>query len=304
MDPDHLGRAFHASGHYENFPVASWLLPARMRPAMLALYQFARAGDDLADEGDLTASERLDGLQALERGLLGAESPTQQGGHLVGLHRIGARLREALLERSISVGQAQRLLQAFKMDAMHRPPTTEAALLDYCSRSANPVGRLVLAISGVTRDPEDDCETTRLSDAICSGLQLVNFAQDLGEDFSRRRIYTPMPWWPDGWTPDQGQENLNAGERHELARRMAQWGADSLQAGRPLINRIKASSAPSRWRLALEIALVIEGGEWIAKEVLWRPLDVWQASPRISKSQLPVILLRAIHTYLTSVRPT
>lgn len=303
MDPGHLGRAFHGGAHYENFPVASWLLPAGMRPAMLALYQFARTGDDLADEGALPRAARLAGLDALHAGLTGAPQPADRSGDLAALYGIGGRLRAALMKRSISVRQAQRLLKAFQMDVEHTPAESEAGVLEYCSHSANPIGRLVLAIAGVIADPDTDCEATRHSDAICSGLQLVNFAQDLGQDFSRGRIYTPRDWWPEDWRPHQAAAGLTDDQRVRLATRMAQWGAEAITAGRPLISLIKASPAAAPRRLALEIALVIEGGRWIARAVHRRPLGVWQASPRISRAELPVILLRAINTYFQPNQP-
>ena len=147
------------------------------------------------------------------------------------------------VERSIPIGQAQRLLKAFQMDVAHTPAEAEADLLEYCSHSANPIGRLVLAIAGVIADPDADCEATRYSDAICSGLQLVNFAQDLGQDFSRGRIYTPRGWWPEGLMPHHTTADLSDDQRTRLATRMAQWGAEKIIAGRPLISLIKASPA-------------------------------------------------------------
>lgn len=298
MDPGHLGHAFHGGAHYENFPVASWLLPARMRPAMLALYAFARTGDDLADEGELPTGARLEGLEALLSGLIEPLAPQACDAELARLRGIGRHLRETLLARGISVTQAQRLIQAFRMDAAHTPMASEADVLHYCMHSANPIGRLVLALAGLARSPDEDSEATCLSDAICSGLQLVNFAQDLGEDFSRRRIYTPRNWWPGGWTPDLGPAGLTDSQRRDFAMRMAQWGAEKIQSGRPLIPLIKTARADAPRRLALEIALVIEGGAWIAEKVLRQPLTVWQASPRILKVELPVILLRAFRTFL------
>ncbi len=304
MDSGHLGQAFHGGNHYENFPVASWLLPAGMRQDMLALYRFARTGDDLADEGELAVAARRQGLDALHAGLIGSAAAAPHSDALAELQAIGDRLRESLVARGIGVGQAQRLLHAFRMDAAHSPMASEADVLDYCSHSANPVGRLVLAFANIVADPDQDTEATRLSDAICSGLQLVNFAQDLGEDFSRKRIYIPSSWWPQGWTPDLGAEGLTAQQKRELARRMAQWGKEKIQSGGPLIDLIKAASATSPRRLALEIALVIEGGTWISEQVLRQPLGVWQESPRLSKSKLPVILLRALKTFFKTTERT
>lgn len=298
MDSGHLGRAFHGGAHYENFPVASWLLPSRMRPAMLALYRFARTGDDLADEGELPTAVRLKGLEALRAGLLGLTSDAHGDQALTGLHATGRQLGETLLARGIPTAQAERLLEAFRKDAAHVPMASEAEVLDYCSYSANPVGRLVLAFSRLVADPDQHGDATHYSDAICSGLQLVNFAQDLGQDFSRRRIYIPSAWWPQGWTPEMGAVGLNRDQQRDLAMQMAKWGKDSLQSGRPLLGLIKSLPSEAPRRLTLEIALVIGGGTWIADRVLRQPLSVWHQSPQISRLDLPVILLRALRSFL------
>lgn len=299
MDPRHLGRGFHGGAHYENFPVASWLLPSTMRPAMLDLYRFARMGDDLADEGQLPSAVRLEGLEALRSGLLGLRpTDAHDDQTLTGLHATGRRLGETLLARGIPTAQAERLLEAFRRDAAHVPMASEADVLDYCSYSANPVGRLVLAFGRLVADPDRHGDATHYSDAICSGLQLVNFAQDLGQDFSRQRIYIPSAWWPQGWTPEMGVSGLTGSQRRDLALQMAQWGKDNIQSGRPLLRLIKSMPSEAPRRFALEIALVIEGGTWIADQVLRQPLSVWHQSPKISKSNLPVILLRALQSFL------
>ena len=185
MDPGHLGTAFHGGRHYENFPVASWLLPAEMRGTLLALYQFARTGDDLADEGDLAPEVRQAGLNALRTGLHGqATRSLQPTEH----QKIGSALRAELLARQLNTIEAEKLLDAFEMDVLHQPYSTISDLMIYCRHSADPVGRIMLAAAKIIDNPNADCPITAASDAICSGLQLVNFAQDMGQDFSRRRI--------------------------------------------------------------------------------------------------------------------
>lgn len=304
MDPGHLGTAFHGGAHYENFPVASWLLPARMRARMLALYQFARAGDDLADEGDAPAAQRLAGIDGLAQGLLGQQTPAPKARTLQSFIDIGTRLRHALNAEPQSIAQAQRLLDAFKRDVAHQPPATEAELFDYCSYSATPVGRITLRIADVIPQADEDSEATRLSDAICTGLQLVNFAQDLGEDFGRGRIYIPNPWWPTGShaAHDSGRlGDLTEQDRQAIAIRMATLGLHHLKAGKGLVGLIAKSRRPQCGRLALEIGLVTEGGLMVAEKVLSQPSAVWLRSPRISKTELPVLMLRAIKTRFSSI---
>jgi squalene synthase HpnC len=294
MDPGHLGTAFHGGRHYENFPVASWLLPAEMRETLLALYQFARTGDDLADEGDLAPEVRQAGLNALRTGLHGqATRSLQPTEH----QKIGSALRAELLARQLNTIEAEKLLDAFEMDVLHQPYSTISDLMIYCRHSADPVGRIMLAAAKIIDNPNADCPITAASDAICSGLQLVNFAQDMGQDFSRRRIYVPRQWWPAGWLPEAGAEMLSDQIKHQWATQMVQLGQDQLVRGAVLVNQIRDAIRGPRRRLSFEIAMVIEGGLTISRKVLSDPLAVWRRSPMLSRADLAVILLRAMLTF-------
>jgi hydroxysqualene synthase len=278
-----MGKAYHAGDHYENFPVASWLIPAKIRPAVIALYHFARTADDWADEGDAPAQERVLALKALRQELL-SEQPEQTG--------LGARLASELKARGLSVLPANDLLTAFLQDAEHQPMANEAAVLMYCRFSANPVGRLMLALTGVNSPPSHEIET--MSDNICTGLQLANFAQDLGQDLRRGRVYLPQSWWPAGWTPDQGIQAISQQDRIALCQRLANWAEQELQAGAALPHRIRRSGVPGATRFALEIAVTLEGGREILREIRKDPAAVWQDSPRILKWRLPVLLWKAL----------
>ena len=299
MDTAHLGRAFHGGQHYENFPVASWLIPARVRPAMLSLYRFARTADDLADEGDLSIGERLTGLDTLERGLRQDADP-----HALlpadPLFQIGAGLRSSLAHHDCLIDEGLALLTAFRADVHHQPMTDQQAVLTYCRYSAAPIGRLVLNLFGILhRNAMAPDGLSDDSDAICTGLQLANFAQDLGQDVSRGRIYFPKSWWPQGWSPDQGIAALPAKARADIARQMADWATSKLDEGRHLPRRIRAHPRGGH-RLALEIALTVEGGRAIAAKVRQAPQQVWQASPRLSRTDLMVLLFRALRlTYVS-----
>ncbi|RGE44981.1 squalene synthase HpnC [Comamonas testosteroni] len=177
--------------HYENFPVASWLCPPQLRAPIAALYHFARTADDIADEGDFSAEQRLQQLQRYAHDL----------------QQLGTAGEAAMLERStwpqvfaplavqMQVHQLPKplmadLLSAFEQDvrmtAHHQPYADMAQLLDYCRRSANPVGRLLLHLYGVGH-----AKALIQSDAICTALQLINFWQDLSQDLPRQRHYLP-----------------------------------------------------------------------------------------------------------------
>ncbi len=300
MDTAHLGRAFHGGQHYENFPVASWLIPARVRPAMLDLYRFARCADDLADEGDLPATDRIAALSALERGLRQLRSSDTEGDPMKALFHIGSALGSALKQHHCAIDEALALLKAFHADIHHQPMQDDSAVLDYCRHSANPVGRLVLSLFGILRqDTASPCPLRDASDAICTGLQLANFAQDLGQDVRRGRIYFPKPWWPDGWEPTDGVATLPMSARSEIAQRMASWARTQLEQGMSLPGLIRRHPQGGH-RLALEVALTISGGLAITSKVTQDPLRVWETSPRLSRTELMVLLFRALRlTYVS-----
>jgi len=181
-----------ARTHYENFPVASWLLPRHMRPHVAAVYAFARAADDFADEGDLPAAARVQLLDGWERRLFHAtqstDPPWSAGpGEPLETPSIFLALRESIRTLSLPVRYFEALLSAFRQDVTVTSYRTWDEMMHYCQRSANPVGRLVLRIGGY-HDPNLDAA----SDAMCAALQLTNFWQDLKIDFDRGRLYLPQ----------------------------------------------------------------------------------------------------------------
>jgi len=299
MTTGHHGKAFHGGGHYENFPVGSWLVPEPMRQSVLALYRFARTGDDLADEGQLDRTARHAGLKALLSGLTRESWVCSEAAafttELKSYFFIGAALREALDAQSVSSQPAQDLIAAFAWDIDHAPMCSESEVLLYCSKSANPVGRLVLGFAGLAH-PEDPASHNVMlfeSDCICTGLQLANFAQDMGEDLARGRCYAPSSW-------QLGVKN----DRETTVLKMADWAQKKIDAGSGLAARIRTSKCPNRLRLGLEIALVIEGGREIIRIVQSDPAAVWRQSPSIPKHRLPLILLRAIRTLFARPNPS
>jgi hydroxysqualene synthase len=177
--------------HYENFPVASVLCPPHLRPAIAAIYWFARTADDLADEGDATADERLSDLAAF-RADLGAASKgeTATASTSARWPQVFTPLAAAIAKFSLPIKHLEDLLSAFEQDIRKTRDgqgyANEAELHDYCARSANPVGRLLLHLYGIT-----DETALRYSDDICTSLQLINFWQDISQDIPRGRFYIP-----------------------------------------------------------------------------------------------------------------
>ena len=194
--PEPLARAYEACealarSHYENFPVASRLLPPAMRPHVAAVYAFARVADDIADEGAVPAADRLarlrawqDRLHGAANGSGGASAPGDREGLIV------AALGHSIRTLDLPVSLFDDLLSAFGQDTMTPRYDSWSDVLDYCRRSANPIGRLVLRIAGY-RDESLD----RSSDAFCTALQLTNFWQDFGRDWRAGRLYVPREIW-------------------------------------------------------------------------------------------------------------
>ena len=170
-----------ATNHYENFPVASILVPASMRPHMVAVYAFSRLADDTADEAWTSHNtERYAGLDFLDAAIDASLDTTG--------HPIFTALRETMTKRDLAPDLFHRLVQAFRSDIEFTPPTSWADVLEYCHYSANPVGELVLRIDG-----NPNSNQIALSDMVCSALQITNFVADVHDDARRGRAYLPAP---------------------------------------------------------------------------------------------------------------
>ena len=190
--PEPLARAYAACealarSHYENFPVASRLLPAAMRPHVAALYAFARIADDIADEGTVPPEERLARLNAWQRRLHAAVA-VERSAEPPHAHEdlIVVAVAHSIRLLGLPLALFDDLLSAFGQDTMTTRYDSWADVFDYCRRSANPVGRLVLRIAGIT-----EVRLDRSSDALCTALQLTNFWQDFGRDWRAGRLYVP-----------------------------------------------------------------------------------------------------------------
>jgi phytoene synthase len=263
-------------GHYENFPVASVLLPARLRPAVAAIYWFARTADDFADEGEAPPAARLARLDAyraeLGRIADGATPESPRFAELAGIiHRHG-----------LSLGPFNDLLDAFSQDVRKGRYATFAEVLDYCRRSANPVGRLMLQLFGAAA-PADLVR----SDAICTGLQLANFWQDAALDWRKGRIYLPQ----------DEMARFGVSERHLAeARADAAWQRlmafqtartrELLESGAPLARSLGG-------RIGWELRLVVQGGLRILERIDRVRGDVFHRRPTLRAPDWPVMFWRA-----------
>jgi squalene synthase HpnC len=264
-----------AESHYENFHVASWFLPAALRPHFHALYAYCRIADDLGDEvGDPALSLAL-------LALWGRELDACYAGQA--RHPVFVALAETIRERSIPREPFADLLTAFRQDQTVTRYASLADLLGYCRFSANPVGRLVLYACG-----EADPENFRLSDATCTALQLANFWQDLRRDLAKGRIYLPQD---DLRRFGVGEDTIARGvatpEFRALLRHEVGLTRDLFAAGLPLIGRVHRA-------LALDLDLFSRGGLEILRAIERQDYDVLSARPALTRGTKFKLALRAV----------
>ena len=263
--------------HYENFPVASILLPARLRPAVEAIYAFARSADDLADEGDAQPAARLAALTAYEQALDRVEH------HQAPQTALFQALDAIVREYKLPLQPLRDLLSAFKQDVVTTRYPTFATLLDYCRRSANPVGCLMLHLYGAANE-----QNLHDSDAICSALQLINFWQDVAVDWQKARIYLPQE--------DLKRFGVDQSQIAE-ARVDAAWQA-LMQFQLDRARAMMLSGAPLAMRLpgriGWELRLVVQGGLRILERIEDAGYDVFRKRPQLRAGDWLRILWRAI----------
>ncbi len=267
-----------ARSHYENFPVASHLLPAAMRRPTAVIYAFARTADDYADEGSLAEAQRL----ALLDGYAARLAQLTQG--KVAGDPVFVALADVIERHALPLTLFSDLLSAFRQDVTCRRYPDFAALLDYCRRSANPVGRLLLHLHG-----DATPENLALSDRICSALQLINFYQDLAQDYDENgRIYIPVDEMQRYGVDDSHfrDRRNDSAVRRLLAAQYARARAMML-AGAPLGRRL-------RGRFGWEIRLIIEGGLRVLDRLEENLPQAPFARPRLRSRDWPVMLWRTL----------
>ena len=252
-----------ARSHYENFPVASWLLPRRLPDPVAAIYAFARSADDIADEGNLSKPQRLERLAVMET-------------MLQALHGTGASppplylaLADAIQRHQLARAPFHDLLSACRQDLEKTRYANFGELTDYCRYSANPVGRLLLQLTG-----NASARNIALSDAVCSALQLINFLQDIDHDYHHNgRIYLPQDEMRRfGVTERDIAESRNSPQLSRLFRFQLQRAAQLLRSGSPLGRRLGG-------RFGFELRIIILSAARVI-EKLHKQQDIFSA-PRL-----------------------
>jgi len=270
--------------HYENFPVASLLCPPRLRPVISAIYHFARTADDLADEGQVDSATRLADLQAYRAELLAVV-----GGHVASGRWAGVftPLQHMVQVHQLPVHLLTDLLDAFEQDVRYtseqRRYTDDTELLDYCRRSANPIGRLLLHLYGVT-----DALSQQQSDHICSALQLINFWQDVSVDAQRGRWYitqTSMDHF--GLTDADFLPSSRGDKAALLIAKNVRFARAMMQKGAELPLKLPG-------RAGWELRLVVQGGLRILDKIEAMGCTTWRQRPKLGVWDVPVLIWRAI----------
>jgi squalene synthase HpnC len=270
-----------AHTHYENFPVASVLLPAHLRYAVSVIYQFAREADDIADEGDASETERLQALQAYEDELLLIQAYIQAERPLF------KTLQQVVSQHKLEVQSLLDLISAFKQDVVKTRYADFNELLDYCRRSANPVGRLMLQLYAA-----DTPQHREWSDQICTALQLINFYQDIAIDLQKHghngRIYLCQDEMQAAGITDQDlrDQRLDSVWQAFFLYNVAR-AEQLLLAGKPLGRHLTG-------RIGFELRMIVAGGERIISKLKRCRGDIYHHRPTLHAFDWPIILLKAL----------
>jgi squalene synthase HpnC len=263
--------------HYENFPVASLLLPARLRQPIEAIYRFARSADDLADEGEASPPERLAGLAAFREELARIERGEPVTTPLF------AELAATIRQYALPLEPFYDLLDAFAQDVVKNRYADFAELLDYCRRSANPVGRLMLHLFGRT-EPEHLAQ----SDAICTALQLINFWQDVAIDWQKGRVYLPQSDLARFKVSEADIANCRASPEWRALMTFQIDRAEALmRRGLPLVHALPG-------RFGWEIRLTAQGGLRILERLRRIEGDVFRHRPKLGARDWLVMAGRSL----------
>ena len=264
--------------HYENFPVGSVLLPKRLRQPVHAIYHFARTADDYADEGDASNEARLASLNGLS-----AELDLIASGKAPQMPLMQKLNQDAIQPYSLPLTPFYDLLSAFSQDVVTKRYHTFTDLLDYCRRSADPVGNLLLHLYG-----KISTEQIAMSDAVCSALQLINFWQDVAIDWKKDRIYIPQE---DLVRFNVSEEDIAHGNINDNFRALLKFECDRARAmmlsGAPLGRILKG-------RIGFELRMIIQGGLRILDKLEQNQYDVFSHRPTLQITDWGHILLKAL----------
>jgi len=278
--PSPLAPSLQGVSHYENFPVASRLCPPHLRPAIVAIYGFARTADDIADEGDALPQARLDDLAAYRADLMATAAglpPSTRWANVFG--PLGPMIRQFALPVDLLAD----LLSAFEQDVVKQRYASQAELLDYCRRSANPVGRLLLHLYGV-----QNAASLAQSDCICTALQLINFWQDLSVDIPRGRIYLPADAWAEHGVDEAQLLRLDSHSNTiDLIAAHAHQARAMMLKGSQLVKKVPGRGG---W----ELRLVVQGGLRILDKIEALGFDTLRRRPKLNAWDVAVMGWRAL----------
>jgi len=264
-----------ANSHYENFPVVSLLIPAKFRNDIAIIYWFARTADDYADEGNISISERLEKLEAFGQ-RLDSLLKNHPASHLE------AALEQTIITKMLNPENFFNLLRVFKQDVVKNRYKDFNEVMDYCSNSANPVGRILLELFNIRDD-----KAFYYSDRICTALQLTNFIQDTKIDFVKGRIYYPID--------EMGKFGVNEKmfEMKEISfnlKKLIEFSVNRTQSmfdeGKPLLEFLSG-------RFKYEIAWTIKGGEEILSKIRGADFDIFTRRPVLTKTDYLKLFIKS-----------
>lgn len=275
---DSLERAYSfcekiSKSHYENFPIASKLLPANKRKYVYAVYSFARIADDIADE-TYNIKNRLDALNSFES-LLKLEN-TQ--------NPVFFALKDTISKNNLDINLFYMLLKAFKYDADFKPFDRLEDVFEYCDNSANPIGRLILALFG-----ENNEIAYKLSDKICTALQLTNFWQDFSVDIPKGRYYIPLEYF-EKYKFDKANlfDTKNSSNIIECIDSLIIITEGLFKEGKEILNIVKSK------RLALELKFIILGGQKVLNLCKQNKLTLLYERPKLNKTDFIILMIKSI----------
>jgi squalene synthase HpnC len=264
-----------AKSHYENFPVVSLLIPKKFRNDIAVIYWFARTADDFADEGNYSSSIRLEKLQAFEdrlKSFLKNNSATQ----------FEAALSNTIIQRRLNPKYFFNLLKAFKQDVIKTRYTDFNEVMDYCSNSANPVGRILLELFDIRDD-----KAFYYSDRICTALQITNFIQDTKIDFGKGRIYYPFD------EMEKFGVNEKMFEMNEISFNLKKLIEFSVNRTQSMFDEGKSLLEFLSGRFKYEIAWTIKGGEEILRKIRGADFDVYTNRPVLTKTDYLKLFIKS-----------
>lgn len=264
-----------AKSHYENFPVVSFLLPSKLKNDVAIIYWFARTADDLADENIFSEEERLNKLNLFEERLQKLLKSNFE-------NEFELALFSTIIHRKLSIQYFFDLLSAFKQDVIKKNYETFDELLDYCNRSANPIGRLILELLEIRAQ-----KAYELSDKICTALQLTNFYQDVLIDFEKRRIYIPQQELKNyGVDEKYFQEKIFDENIKNLIKFQIDRTENLFNEGKELLNYLQG-------RMKYEIDWTINGGLFILEKIKLNNYNIFEPRPEINKKEFIKLLFKS-----------